>query len=796
MSDSPPDVPVQPARRSFLQRASVVWIIPIVALVIALAVAWQSYAERGPLIEISFENASGVAVGQTELRYRDVAVGLVETMAFTETLDRVLVGVRLDKSVADFVDDGAQFYVVRPEISAQGISGLETVLSGVYIHGVWDTEPQGLQKRHDGSDDAPLSPAGQKGLTLRLRAAADATLTEKAPIVYQGLEVGRIGNATITEDGNAVEADAIIYAPHDRLISTATRFWDASGFSFSLGPGGATIDFSSVASLVSGGVTFRTVVSGGEPAKDGDSFLVYPDEGVARSSLFSEEEGRSLDLTAVFSDNVSGLAVDAPVDLGGVRVGRVTSLNGIVDKARFGDNRVRLAATLSIRPGRLGLEGEAGKQDALDFLKERVLEGMRARLATASILTGGLKVELVMIDGRTEPGVTLDTTREPNPMIPTTESDIADVTATAEGVFERINALPIEELLNSAIGLMDNLSRLSGSPDIRAIPADVRATIADLQAAVQEARNVIGSEDIQALPGRVAAVVAELQTLVAQLNEEDAAGRVLAAVDAARDAANGVSEATVGLPELIASIDEVSRKAQALPLEDMTSEITGLAADVRTFVTSDSTQALPAALVASLAEVDALLSDAREKGVTESLVSALDSTRIAATDVSAAFDEVPALIDRLNAIAAKAETVPLDQLSVDLSELMTSATAILDTQGARELPENLGDALQELRRVLTELREGGVVANVNATFDSARVAADTLADVARRLPAVLDQVRTVLTRTSGTIAGYDANSGIGRDLASALREVQRAAGAVSALARALERNPNSLLFGR
>ena len=154
------------------------------------------------------------------------------------------------------------------------------------------------------------------------------------------------------------------------------------------------------------------------------------------------------------------------------------------------------------------------------------------------------------------------------------------------------------------------------------------------------------------------------------------------------------------------------------------------------------------------------------------------------------------MIDRLNAIAAKAETVPLDQLSVDLSELMTSATAILDTQGARELPENLGDALQELRRVLTELREGGVVANVNATFDSARVAADTLADVARRLPAVLDQVRTVLTRTSGTIAGYDANSGIGRDLASALREVQRAAGAVSALARALERNPNSLLFGR
>lgn len=701
MTDTPPNVPIRPARRSFLERVSIVWIIPLAALVIALGVAWQSYADRGPLIEITFENASGIVSGQTELRYRDVAVGVVESITFTENLHRVLVAVRVDNSVADYIDQDAQFYVVRPEISSRGVSGLETVLSGVYIDGIWNEEAQGLVTRHEGSDDTPLMAGDRGGLMIRLKATPDAGLTEKAPIVYQGIEVGRIGQATITDDGVTVEAEAVIFAPHGRLINTSTRFWDASGFSFSLGPSGARIDFSSVASLVSGGVTFRTVVSGGEPAQPGESFLVYADEGAARSSVFSDEEGPALDLTAVFEDNVSGLAVDAPVDLGGVRIGRVTALSGIVDPEQYGDNRVRLAATLSINPSRLGIEGsEVGTDSALNFLAGRVDEGLRARLATASLLAGGLKVELVMVDDPADPEAVLNREASPNPRIPTTDSDISDVSATAEGVFERINNLPIEELLQSAIGLMDNISRVAGSPDLRALPTDLRGTVSDLRA-------FIGSEDLQRLPGRIDGIANEIDTLLARLNEEDAVTRILDAVDAAKEA---VSEASTAV--------------------------------------SDSVSGLPA------------------------------------------------LTERLTAVAAKAENVPLEQLSEDLSALMQSTTAVLDTDGARALPEDLGDALNELQAVLKELREGGVVDNLNATFDSAREASDTLRDVARQLPSLLDRAKSVLAQAGTTVQGYDADRGVGRDLATALREVERAAAAVSSLARALERNPNSLLFGR
>ena len=46
------------------------------ALLLALGVAWRTYSERGPLIEIVFQNAAGVEAGQTAVRFRDVKVGI------------------------------------------------------------------------------------------------------------------------------------------------------------------------------------------------------------------------------------------------------------------------------------------------------------------------------------------------------------------------------------------------------------------------------------------------------------------------------------------------------------------------------------------------------------------------------------------------------------------------------------------------------------------------------------------------------------------------------------------------
>ena len=390
MSEDLPEVPLDGPRRSLASRVSVVWLVPIGALAVALGIGWKQWSDQGPLIDVIFDDAGGVLAGETELRFRDVAVGLVEEVGFTEDLDRVRISIRVAKDIAPFIDEDAEFWVVRPEVTTEGVSGLDTVLSGVYLRGQWDGRKGEALTNFDGLDHAPLLGPDQQGIEITLR-ATEGVLSGNSPILYKGVEAGRIGAAGVSTDGFYVEAPGVIYAPYDNLVTETTRFWDTSGFSVKIGTGGAEIDFDSVAALLAGGLAFDTFVSGATLAEDGQIFEVYDAEETARNSVFNTPDGPSLNLVAVFDGNVSGLAVGAAVELDGVPVGSVTGLTGLVDAERFGDRGVRLQTVLNILPSRLGMADDGGVEQALQYFTEEVADGLRARLVTGSILTGGLK---------------------------------------------------------------------------------------------------------------------------------------------------------------------------------------------------------------------------------------------------------------------------------------------------------------------------------------------------------------------------------------------------------------------
>ncbi|WP_289082330.1 MlaD family protein, partial [uncultured Sulfitobacter sp.] len=217
MSETPPDVQVKSARKIFLSGTSIVWLIPLLALVVALGVAWNSYNARGPEIYIEFDKGAGIKAGETELRYRDVTVGRVESVGFTEDLSKVLATIRVSKSVAPYIDSSAAFWVVQPEVSARGISGLGTVLSGVYIEGSWSEKPGPFANRFSGSSSAPLIRAGESGLQIAFRTVGNGQLTDNAPILYRGIEVGRVGKAEIAPKGNFAIVEALIYEEHRNL---------------------------------------------------------------------------------------------------------------------------------------------------------------------------------------------------------------------------------------------------------------------------------------------------------------------------------------------------------------------------------------------------------------------------------------------------------------------------------------------------------------------------------------------------------------------------------------------------
>lgn len=794
MTDEIPDIEIEPARRSFFERASIVWLVPVAALLIAVGIALNTWRDQGPVIEIAFDEAGGIIANETQLKYRNVAVGVVERIRFSPGLEQVLVSVRVDKEVAPFIDDDANFWVIRPEVSASGVSGLETVLSGVYIEGTWDSEPEGTLYSFTGLTEAPLVTAGRAGLVIELRSSSDSAMSENAPILYKGIEVGRLGNARISQDGRWVFADAIVYAPHDRLVSSATRFWNASGFTFSLGPAGAELDFSSVSSLISGGITFDTLVSGGQPVREGAVFEVYPDEAAARTSIFEQTDGSEVTLSMVFEENVSGLTAGAPVEWRGVNIGEVVNVTGIVDPEQFRDARVRLLATIEVRPARFGLTDSPTEDEVLDYLDARVAEGLRARLVSASILTGGLKVELVTVDDAREDALIRDA--DPFPMLPVTVSEIADVSATAEGVFQRINALPIEDLLDSAIGFLDNATAFVTSEDFRETPGELRGLLADT-------RGLVGSEDIQALPGELTAAMADIRSatsdlreLLASLAEADAANRLVAALDQVSATGKAAEDALAGVPQLTDRIDALVVKATALPLEGLSGEITALASDARGLIGSEAAQALPGSVSDALAALQRVLDDLTEARTAEQLSTALSSADEAAQALEKSVEGLPQVIERIDRIAANAEAVKLDELAAELSGVLATAEALFGDAGQADLPAALADAFREARQVMTDMREGGLVDSANQTLASTRDAAARVAEAAEQLPELVERIDRSLAQAQGTLANYDANSTFSRELEAALRDIQRAAQSVDSLSRALERRPNSIILGR
>lgn len=692
MSEIPPVA--YEARRPFLQSLSIIWVIPFLALAVTLVVAWQAYSERGPLITIAFEDGAGVLPRQTELRFRDVRVGIVEDLTFSDDLSSVVATVRVDRKLAPFIDSGASFWIVRPELSTSGVSGLDTVLTGVFIEGVWDNDPGPPRSAFNGLSRAPLFRPDRSGLQFALRSVPGGILYADTPILFRGIEIGRVGPATISPEGNFAIAEAIIYEPHERLVTSSTRFWDTSGFSVSIGAAGAQVDFNSIASLVTGGITFDTFVSGGAVVGDGAVFEVYPSEADARNSVFNVSEVETLELRAVFDDNISGLALGAPVEFSGVRVGSVESVSGLVDHDAFGDNRVRLNVVLGIQPSRLGLQDEVSPESALRFLQDRVTEGLRARLTNGNLLTGGLKIEMVEIETAPPDEITL--ADGAIPVVPTSDSVVADTAATVEGVFTRINNLPIEDLLLSAIGFMESAQNLIASDDVRGTPEALRDLLAEIN-------RVVTSQTVQDIPVTLNAALMRLDGILAQIEEEQAVARMLAALDATTQAA-----ATVG----------------------------------------------------------------------------------------GSVDGVPALIDELTQVAARAATLPLDELTAELTQIVRSAETLLSAPGTQAVPEALAGALDELNATLAELRSGGAVTNVNATLVSTREAADAVALSTRDLPQLVDRITQVFDEASATIRGYNRGETLSRDAQAALRDISEASAAIASLARLLERNPNALIRGR
>ena len=149
-------------------RISVIWIIPVLAALVAVGIAVQRIRSEGPTIEIVFSAAEGIEAGKTLVKYKDVNIGRVTKVELTDDFVKVRVTAKIAKHAAGLMVEDARFWIVQPTVSLSGVSGLSTLLSGNYI-GFGPGKSTESQNNFTGLDVAPVITGSGPQFALKAR---------------------------------------------------------------------------------------------------------------------------------------------------------------------------------------------------------------------------------------------------------------------------------------------------------------------------------------------------------------------------------------------------------------------------------------------------------------------------------------------------------------------------------------------------------------------------------------------------------------------------------------------------
>ena len=477
------------ARISKSRRISLVWLVPLAALLLGAWLVFYTYQSQGPRIRLTFSTAEGIEAEKTKIKSRSVDVGIVESVHLADDVESVVVTALLEPMAEPLLREDTQFWVVRPRIGTSGISGLGTLLSGGYI----ELAPgKGAVGRKDftGLETPPLTPASTPGLKLALVSERAGSISVGDPILHKGFRVGQVEAGELDVASQRMHYRAFVRAPYDELVTSTTRFWNASGLSVTAGAQGLEIHTGSLQALLVGGVAFGqpTGVPRGDPSKDGEIFELYPNFTRVNDQPFRHY----VKYVVEFPQSVRGLQPGAPVEYRGVPIGAVESIlvETLSESADQGGRAIPVL--LRAEPGRVGLpDSEEGVTAFRRIVERGVPQGLRGSLATGSLLTGGL---LVAFDYYPNEKPLELGTFDAYESIPTVASGLEGLEYRLNALLDKVNSLPLERTV-----------------------ANANLALAELDATLADARALIASRETQSLPASLEHSLAELDRTLQSL---------------------------------------------------------------------------------------------------------------------------------------------------------------------------------------------------------------------------------------------------------------------------------------
>ena len=211
---------------------------------------------------------------------------------------------------------------------------------------------------------------------------------------------------------------------------------------------------------------------------------------------------RPVRFICMFQGNLNGLKVGAPVKVRGVQIGTVAAIELRLlpsqGQIRPGIKGLRLPVIIDVDRSQVLARGASGEALETSGFDEWIKRGMRAQLATESLLTGLLYIDLDL-----HPSTPIKFVLEPDGPyreIPTVQTDLAQLQERLTQVMDKFDKIDFQALIVSITDAANSIKTLTGSPELKATLESLKGTVANLNQAVTSARALLNNANAKVGP--------------------------------------------------------------------------------------------------------------------------------------------------------------------------------------------------------------------------------------------------------------------------------------------------------
>ncbi|QHI95049.1 MCE family protein [Aristophania vespae] len=485
-------------------RFSVLWVIPIIAIIVSASLAWRHFVTQGPVITISFDTADGIVPGQTQVKNKAVTLGVVQGVSLSSDMSHADVTVQMKGESSRYLSPKTRFWVVRPRINGTSITGLETVISGAYI--ALDPGPNRgpFESHFKGLETPPGLRSDQPGSSFWLVSPTLESLGSGAPVFFRDLPVGEVLGYTMPPGGvGPILLQVFVRKPYDKYLKTDSRFWNVSGLQVGVGAGGLKIHLQSIQTLFSGGVAFGRPIghfdSAATSAEPNSVFRLYGSKVEAENSRYHQK----LRLAMYVDTSVGNLTEGSKVTMFGLQVGIVTGVHLQLEDSHHGP---RVRVDMEVEPERV-VSVETGKENySRKVLSDFVKRGMRASIQNVSFLTGEAMVTL-SFSRNNKPGQWVE--EDGVIILPSDPGGMDGIIQSVSSIADKLSNMPLTQM-------GENINNLLAHTDKRVRSPEVTRSMVALRGSLQALNNLLdqADEDLPALNDNVQKTLTQAQGLL------------------------------------------------------------------------------------------------------------------------------------------------------------------------------------------------------------------------------------------------------------------------------------------